>query len=49
MILECESLEQAQKILSELPLVQKSLVSFDLIPLTPYPGFERLFSEELQE
>ena len=43
LILECENLEVAKKILSTLPLVQADLINFNLIPLAPYPGFERLF------
>lgn len=30
LILECESKEQAEQILHELPLVQKQLISFEL-------------------
>lgn len=43
LILECENLEEAKEKLSTLPLVQEGLISFDLIPLAPYPGYERLF------
>jgi hypothetical protein len=43
LILECENLEEAKEQLSTLPLVQKGLIYFDIIPLAPYPGFERLF------
>ena len=45
LILEAESVEHAQRILAQLPLVRQNLVSFDIIPLAPYPGFERLFDE----
>lgn len=45
LILETQNLEEAKKSLSELPYVKNELISFDLIPLKPYPGFERLFSE----
>ena len=45
LILECESVEQAEEILNTLPLVKAGLIAFDLIPLKAYPGFERLFCE----
>lgn len=43
LVLECASLEEAQQVLGTLPLVQQGLISFELIPLAPYPGFGRLF------
>ena len=43
LILECQDLEEASRVLESLPLVKNGLISFDLIPLMPYPGFERLF------
>jgi hypothetical protein len=42
-ILECESVSQAELILQSLPLVKAGLIRFELIPLVPYPGFARLF------
>ena len=29
-----------------MPLVQAGLISFECIPLKPYPGFARLFKDE---
>jgi muconolactone delta-isomerase len=46
LILECASVIETEKILSELPFVRNKLITFDLIPLKPYPGFERLFVRE---
>jgi hypothetical protein len=46
LILECTDVEQAREVLNTLPLVQEGLISFDVIPLAPYPGFSRLFAEE---
>jgi hypothetical protein len=46
LILECTDVEQAREALNTLPLVQEGLISFDVIPLAPYPGFSRLFAEE---
>jgi hypothetical protein len=36
---------EAQRLLETLPLVQAGLITFEVIPLIPYPGFERLFGE----
>jgi muconolactone delta-isomerase len=44
LVLECEDAAQAKSILSRLPLVQRGLIDFELIPLKSYPGFERLFA-----
>lgn len=43
LVLECESVDAASKILGELPFVREGLISFELIPLRAYPGFARLF------
>ena len=43
LMLECDSIVEAEKILQRLPLVQANLIKFEIIPLKPYPGFERLF------
>jgi hypothetical protein len=45
LILECADTNEAQHLLESLPLVQAGLIRFDVIPLIPYPGFERLFEE----
>lgn len=42
LILECEDEAQAEANLSTLPLVANGLITFEIIPLRPYPGFERL-------
>jgi hypothetical protein len=44
LVLECSGLEEARQTLDGLPLVQNGLIHFELIPLQPYPGFERLFA-----
>ena len=46
LVLECDSLEEAQKHLSKLPLVANGMISFELIPLKAYHGYERLFDKE---
>ncbi|HMK38176.1 MAG TPA: muconolactone Delta-isomerase family protein [Bacteroidota bacterium] len=43
LILECQDTQEASRVLQSLPLVSNGLISFDVIPLAPYPGFERLF------
>ena len=43
LMLECENVKKAGEILETLPFVQKKLITFDLVPLRPYPGFARLF------
>jgi len=43
LILECSGAEEAQKCLSELPLVRAGLIRFDVMALVPYDGFARLF------
>lgn len=45
LVLECPTLEDAQAVLNTLPLVEHGLITFDLMPLIPYDGFARLFSE----
>jgi hypothetical protein len=46
LILECEYIEIAKKKLSQLPMVSEGLIDFELIALSPYPGFSRLFKDE---
>ena len=43
-MLECKGVDEAEEILSLLPFVKNKLIHFDIIPLKPYPGFERLFA-----
>jgi muconolactone delta-isomerase len=44
LVLECGSVSEAQEILSTLPFVHNKLITFEVIPLKSYPGFERLFA-----
>jgi muconolactone delta-isomerase len=46
LILECQDADEAQAVLGTLPLVQAGLITFDVMPLIPYPGFARLFGDE---
>jgi len=43
LILEAKNKNAANKELNKLPFVSKKLIGFELIPLKPYPGFQRLF------
>ncbi len=42
LILECANKTEAEKILSELPLVKSGFIRFDIKELHPYTGFSRL-------
>ena len=46
LILECADVDEAHTVLNTLPLVQAGLITFDVLPLKPYPGFARLFADE---
>ncbi len=46
LILECVDVPEASNILDSLPLVKNRMISFELIPLKPYPGFARLFEHQ---
>jgi muconolactone delta-isomerase len=46
LILECSDAEEARQVLGTLPLIQAGLINFEIIPLAPYPGFERLFGKD---
>ena len=45
LMLECDNIEEARRLLSGLPLVAAELIDFELIPLAPYDGFARLFEK----
>jgi hypothetical protein len=46
LILECRDAEEAQSVLATFPLVKAGLIAFEIIPLSSYDGFARLFSKE---
>jgi hypothetical protein len=46
LILECEDLNAAHKLLNELPLVKNELIYFDMMELHPYTGFSRIMNME---
>lgn len=43
LVLEADDKAHAREILGQLPLVQQKLIDFELMVLTAYPGFARLF------
>jgi muconolactone delta-isomerase len=45
LMLECADPGEARQMLASLPLVKAGLITFDIIPLVPYPGIARLFGE----
>ncbi len=48
LMLECTNVEEALEVLNTLPLVREKLIGFEVIPLTAYPGFARLFADDAQ-
>jgi hypothetical protein len=45
LMLECADEAAARTALATLPLVEKGLIEFELLPLIPYSGWGRLFAE----
>ena len=43
LVLEAQDKAHARQIVDQLPLVQQKLIDFDLMVLSAYTGFERLF------
>ncbi len=43
LVLECADKAEARAHLRTLPLVARGLIDFDILPLSAYPGFARLF------
>jgi len=44
-ILECSNVDEARKILDELPFVREKLIDFEIIPLGPFYYVETLFRD----
>ena len=49
LILECRDEYEAQAVIDTLPLVEAGLVTFEIIPLVAYDGYERPFGERRTE
>ncbi len=45
LMLESAGEEEARESLARLPLYREGLIGFEIIPLMPYDGFERLFDK----
>jgi hypothetical protein len=45
-VLECESVEAAERVISDFPLVREGLVDFKCVQLVAYDGFERLMEQK---
>jgi hypothetical protein len=46
LMLECATVEAAREVLTELPMVEDSLIDFDLIPLGPFDCLPVLFAHD---
>lgn len=46
LVLECSGEDEARRVLGTLSLVENGFITFEIIPLKPYPGFARLFGEQ---
>ncbi len=46
LMLECADISEAESFLDSLPLVLEGLITFEIIPLGPYPGYRRLFAAD---
>ena len=46
-ILECASKAEAANVLSTLPLVKAGLISFEVMELRPYTGFDRIIRKSM--
>lgn len=47
--MECGSVEEAQALLADFPLVKAGLIEFDTIPLGPFVNWELLFAPAAQQ
>jgi hypothetical protein len=45
LMLECAGEAEAREALTRLPLFRDTLIGFELTPLLPYDGFDRLFNK----
>ena len=46
-ILECTSKAEAANVLATLPLVKAGLISFEIMELRPYTGFDRIIQKSM--
>jgi hypothetical protein len=43
LVLECDDVREAERLVAALPMAKAGLLDFELIPLRPFMGFRRLF------
>ena len=43
LVLECDDVMEAERLVAALPIAEAYLLDFELIPLRPYMGFRQLF------
>jgi hypothetical protein len=44
-VLECDDVMEAERLVAALPIAEAGLLDFELIPLRPYMGFRQLFRD----
>ena len=45
LVLECDDVAEAERLVATLPMAEAGLLDFELIPLRPFMGFRRLFED----
>ena len=45
LILECDDVIEAERLVAELPISEAELLNFEIIPLRPYMAFRQLFRD----
>ena len=45
LILECDDVAEAERLVATLPMAEAGLLDFELIPLRPFMGFRELFED----
>ena len=45
LVLECDDVTEAERLVAALPIVEANLLDFEVIPLRPYIEFGELFSD----
>jgi hypothetical protein len=45
LVLECDDVSEAERLVTALPMVEAGLLDFDVIPLRPYIGVRELFED----
>ena len=48
LVLECDNKTQAQELLGQLPLVKNKLITFEIMELRPYTGYDRIIHSKVE-